>query len=86
MRRLLVLWAVLAVSTGIVLEASVQSTYKPSPVGITRTSVDQPDDVTGYQIHVMYVLPSAEVDPQLDINGKLAIWLAAARLEVFVNQ
>ena len=42
-----------------------------------RTIVDLPDDVTGYQVHVLYVLPSDGADQQLDINGKLETSVAA---------
>lgn len=36
-----------------------------------RVSEDRPDDVGGYQIHAMYVLPSDGMDEGLDINGSI---------------
>jgi len=37
-----------------------------------RQNADQPDEQSGYQVHVMYVLPSNGVDRELDTNGTLA--------------
>jgi hypothetical protein len=42
-----------------------------------RTSDDRPDEVTGYQVHVNYVLPSDGLDEALDTNGQLATSVAA---------
>jgi hypothetical protein len=39
---------------------------------LTRLTVDQPDEVTGNQVHVMYVLPADGEDQRLDVNGALA--------------
>jgi hypothetical protein len=39
---------------------------------LPRATIDRPDDVTGPQIHVLYVLPSDGVDRALDTNGTLA--------------
>ena len=38
---------------------------------------DLPDDVTGDQVHVMYVLPSDGSDRQLDVNGAITNSIAA---------
>lgn len=46
-----------------------QTTESPVP---GRAILDRPDDVSGYQVHVMYVVPSDGVDRQLDLNGSLA--------------
>ena len=51
-------------------------------VGVTvvtpaRAVVDLPDDVTGDQVHVMYVLPSDGSDRQLDVNGAITNSIAA---------
>ena len=37
-----------------------------------RATVDQPDDVSGPQVHVVYALPSDGVDRSLDVDGTLA--------------
>ncbi|MBI5931756.1 MAG: hypothetical protein HY862_20770 [Chloroflexi bacterium] len=42
-----------------------------------RATTDLPDDITGYQVHVMYVLPSDGVDEELDINGAIATSVGA---------
>ncbi|MEO8193423.1 MAG: Ig-like domain-containing protein [Gemmatimonadales bacterium] len=34
----------------------------------TRTTADRPDEVSGNQVHIMYVLPSDGVDRSLDLN------------------
>jgi hypothetical protein len=43
-------------------------------VGVTtgRVTVDRPDEVSGYQVKIMYVVPADGVDRQLDISGTLA--------------
>jgi hypothetical protein len=42
-----------------------------------RATVDRPDDHIGYQIHVVYAVPSDGFDEQLDIDGTLALSVAA---------
>lgn len=49
-----------------------------------RSNADRPDDVSGYQAHVMYVVPSDGADRQYDVNGQIHrsverwnSWLAA---------
>ena len=37
----------------------------------TRAIVDQPDDFSGFQIHVVYVVPKGETDLKWDVNGKI---------------
>jgi hypothetical protein len=38
----------------------------------THTAFDQPDDVDGYQVKLMYVVPADGVDRELDVSGALA--------------
>ena len=38
----------------------------------TRATSDRPDAVSGYQVHLMYVLPSDGTDRGLDISGSIA--------------
>ncbi len=38
----------------------------------TRSTTDLPDDNSGYQIHLLYILPSDGVDHMYDINGSIA--------------
>ena len=42
-----------------------------------RFADDAPDDSTGPQIHVMYVLPRDAIDRRLDLNGRLATSVAS---------
>ena len=37
----------------------------------TRAIVDQPDDFSGFQIHLVYVVPKGQADLKWDINGKI---------------
>lgn len=70
---------VLAASTGqsqtpgttfqLYLPLVTQMTETPAP---GRATVNRPDDVSGYQVHVMYVVPSDGADRQLDLDGSLA--------------
>lgn len=43
-----------------------------------RTTIDQPDDFSGYQIHMIYVVPSDGTDRNLDTNGRITNWLDQA--------
>jgi hypothetical protein len=54
------------------------STPEPTlPVLQERSTTDRPDDVSGYQVHVMYVVPSDGTDRQYDTNGVLDISVAS---------
>jgi hypothetical protein len=44
-----------------------------------RRAYDKPDDSSYYQTHLVYVLPSDQVDEQFDINGSIATSVAAAQ-------
>ena len=44
-----------------------------------RSTADRTDDFAGYQIHVMYVLPSDGIDYNLDTNGSIASSVAATQ-------
>jgi hypothetical protein len=46
---------------------------------IQRNTGDRPDDISGAQIHVMYVLPADGEDEQLDTSGTIAMSIAAAQ-------
>ncbi len=51
-------------------------TPQPTPERDTDkaySTVDRPDDVTGYQIHFIYALPSDGKDDFLDVNGKIEL-------------
>jgi hypothetical protein len=44
---------------------------------LPRSAADRPDEVTGNQVHVMYVLPLDGVDEGLDTNGRIGTSAAA---------
>ena len=43
----------------------------PTDPAANRSTIDRPDDVTGPQLHVVYVLPSDGTDRHLDTDGTL---------------
>ena len=51
---------------------------EPDPSG--RSTVDRVDDMGGYQVHLIYAVPSDGVDRELDLDGSLdRSWLAINR-------
>ena len=56
-----------------------RATSTPVPAPTVRNFTDQPDDVSGYQVHLMYVLPSDGPDRALDSNGTIARSASAAQ-------
>jgi len=44
----------------------------PQPMQRGGAAVDQPDDIAGNQVHVIYVLPSDGADQNFDIDGTLS--------------
>ena len=44
----------------------------PAPTPRGGSTVDQPDDIAGNQVHVIYVLPSDGADQSFDIDGTLS--------------
>jgi hypothetical protein len=65
-----------------------EATAAPTPVRDTDmaySTSDRPDEVSGYQVHFVYALPSDGTDDFLDINGRIELsanamndWLANA--------
>lgn len=52
------------------------ATAAATPVRDTQTAystIDRPDDVSGYQVHFVYALPSDGQDDFLDINGRIEL-------------
>lgn len=49
----------------------------PTSAIIERTVTDRPDDLSGYQVQVLYVLPADGVDESLDTNGTIETSVAA---------
>ena len=67
----LVMLGLVSVVVHFIPSSEAMAISKPAFVG-ERTFSDLPDDSSGNQIHVMYVLPSDGVDESLDTNGALA--------------
>ena len=42
---------------------------------IVRSLVDRPDDVSGYQVHLVYVVPNGSTDLNVDTNGQIDSWV-----------
>ncbi len=45
---------------------------------IARSGVDLSDDLTDYQVRIIYVVPADVEDRQLDTSGRIALWLDQA--------
>ena len=65
------------------------SASSAAPDVLPRSMTDRPDDVTGPQVHALYVLPSDGVDRALDTNGVIAAsianWQRWVRAQTFNN-
>jgi hypothetical protein len=44
-------------------------------VGNDRSFIDRPDEVSGFQLHFIYVVPADGKDQHFDTNGQIATWL-----------
>ncbi len=74
--------------TGILL-ALIMSFSMSSAFGVqSRSTLDRPDDVAGYQIHFVYVVPADGSDNSWDTNRKINTWIDAAQtwLQAKVNR
>lgn len=76
-KRFLPAWAVAASLIAFIL--MLVAGYMLNAPGTRRNATDQRDDISGAQIHVMYVLPADGQDEKLDTNGTIAASLAAAQ-------
>jgi len=62
----------LVVLTVVLLVPVTGGCESPPPTGASsRATTDRPDDITGQQVHVVYVAPSDGSDRGLDTNGTL---------------
>jgi hypothetical protein len=50
-----------------------------SAAQLTRSTVDRPDDLSGFQVHLFYVVPQGEKDESLDVNGQINTWVLNAQ-------
>ena len=51
------------------------STNFASAAAIDRSAVDRPDEVSGFQIHLVYVVPNGSTDLNVDTNGQIDAWV-----------
>lgn len=84
-------WMILGAGEGLAREGSPGSfpTFGPSVAsssegwgrlgGLPRSLVDRPDDHPGFQVHVVYLLPSDAPDEEADSNGAIARMLELGR-------
>ena len=45
---------------------------------LARSTADRPDDLSGYQVHLVYVALKDSADYKLDTNGKIDSWAREA--------
>jgi hypothetical protein len=78
----------LASIAAVALLASASSS-SAAPDALPRSTTDRRDDVTGPQVHALYVLPSDGVDRGLDTDGTIAAsvanWQRWVRAQTFDN-
>ncbi len=55
----------------------LSSLYTPiaSAEAFERSLIDRPDEVTGFQIHLIYVVTADGIDEQRDLNGEIDKWV-----------
>ena len=64
--------AILCVSMLLALTPSASATVK------TRSIVDRPDEISGFQVHLVYVAAKGSRDSGWDTNGKIESWVIEA--------
>ena len=68
-----------SVATAVLLVVFSNGGAPAQTAASARSTADRTDDLAGYQIHVMYVLPSDGIDYNLDTNGAIASSVAATQ-------
>ena len=56
---------------GVALPANSSEAGTP----LERSSVDRPDEISGYQVKLIYVVPLRSKDRKLDLNGSISKWI-----------
>ena len=51
-----------------------------SAAPLERSLIDRPDEVTGYQIHLIYVVTKDSSDEQRDLNGQIDTWVKDSQI------
>ena len=68
----------LLVALGLITSITPAIAVDNSSVAI-RSLTDRPDDLTGYQVRLIYVLPADAKDRNLDTNGTIGKWIEEVR-------
>jgi hypothetical protein len=65
---------------GVILCVSMLLALTPSASAIvkTRSIVDRPDEISGFQVHLVYVVAKGSRDSGWDTNGKIESWVIEA--------
>jgi len=66
----------LAVQLFAIAASLIVATSGAARSGLDRSTTDRPDDITGPQVHAMYVVPADGTDRALDTNGTIAASVA----------
>ncbi len=78
-----------AIAATVVLALLASASSSAAPDALPRATSDRRDDVTGPQVHALYVLPSDGADRRLDTNGTIAAsfanWQSWLRGQTFNN-
>ena len=76
MKRFIILLALVLIGNSAFIVSAIAADN--SAVAI-RSLVDRPDDLIGYQIRLIYVVPADAKDRNLDTNGTIGKWIEEAR-------
>jgi len=72
-------WRIRKSKSGVIVKDIQVDTNFPSRLYVNqRNYSDNVNDTSFYQVHPVYVLPSDQIDEQLDLNGSIATSVAAA--------
>jgi hypothetical protein len=66
----------LVLLTGLIPSVGIAAENNSSPI---RSLIDRPDDLIGYQVRLIYVVPADVKDRNLDTNGTIRKWIDEVR-------
>ena len=76
MKRFIILLASALIGNSAFIVSSIAA--ESNTVAI-RSLVDRPDDLIGYQVRLIYVVPADAIDRNLDTNGTIGKWIEEIR-------
>jgi len=65
--------------TLVFISTSITSSSAENNAVAIRSQMDRPDDLSGYQIRLIYVVPASANDRQLDTDGTIGKWIEKIR-------